>query len=62
MKCTYNWIAAATSFFIGMIMGFVGIVLNDMAISTYFVLANWVLAGIGWVLWFVGLVNFIRKR
>lgn len=62
MTCTNYWIAASISFFVGMVMGLFGMIFGAAAIGVYLVLANWILAGIGWVLWFIGLVNYIRYR
>ena len=62
MVCTKYWIAACISFFVGILMSVIGILIGNADIAYRFIFANIVLAGIGWVLWLIGLINYIRKR
>ena len=62
MTCRTWWIMASISFLVGMIMGGIGMLIGNDVTAAVLILLNWGFAIAGWVLWFIGLVNYIRWR
>lgn len=57
MLCTKFWIAAAISFFVSMIFSLCTFVYGGV-----FLILMLMTVAAGWVLWVIGLVNYLRMR
>ena len=62
MTCTNYWIASSISFCVSIIMWIIGIFVKGIDAAVFCLLMNWIFAIAGWVLWIIGLVNYIRNR
>lgn len=62
MTCRTWWIIASFAFLVGMIMGGISTIFSGAALATYFALLNVCFVIAGWVLWGIGLVSHLRNR
>lgn len=62
MSSTKWWIMAATSFLVGMFMSVLSMITGLAGIAGVFVILNLVSVIVGWVLWTIGLVTYLRRR
>lgn len=62
MTCRTWWVIASVTFLVGMIMGLASNFVGVAAVSTYLALLNVGFVIAGWVLWGIGLVSYIRGR
>ena len=62
MMCRNYWIAASVSFFVSMIFSLCSLVFGAAAFGGVFVIGLLTTVVLGWVLWFIGLVSYLRMR
>lgn len=62
MKATRYWIAASVSFAISMVMSLLSWALMGTPVVTIFVALLLASVVTGWVLWVIGLINYLRRR
>lgn len=62
MMCRNYWIAASVSFFVSMIFSLCSFVFGVAAFGGVFVIGLLATVVLGWVLWTIGLVNYLRRR